>query len=80
MGWSAGAPRTFSSHYGSSHVNRNRLLITVAMVLTLIVLLAWQLKRNAQVAECHDKGGVWTGALCRPAPGRVRIQGDLRRS
>ena len=61
-------------------MNKNRLVITAAMVLTLIVLVAWQLKRNAQIAECHAGGGAWNGAICRPEPGRIIIQRDLRRS
>jgi hypothetical protein len=61
-------------------MNRNRLLFSAAMVLSLLILFAWQQSRGAQITACHDKGGIWTGATCRPEPGRIIIQRDLRRS
>jgi hypothetical protein len=61
-------------------VNRNRLLISATLVVTLFLLLAWQQQRHNIVAACQDKGGQWNGSSCRPDPGRIIIQRDLRRS
>jgi hypothetical protein len=61
-------------------MNRNRLLISAALVLTVITLLAWQQSRNSLIAACQEKGGIWSGNACRPEPGRIIIQRDLRRS
>jgi hypothetical protein len=61
-------------------MNRNRALISTLMVLSLIVLLAWQQQRAAKIASCQEKGGVWSGTTCRAEPGRILIQRDLRRS
>jgi hypothetical protein len=61
-------------------VNRHRLLISATLILTLVALLAWQQQRHGLVASCQDKGGLWNGSACRPDPGRIIIQRDLRRS
>jgi hypothetical protein len=61
----------------------NRFLISGAVTLVLVLLLAWQHQRYRLVAACVDSGGLWNGATgsCRPDFGRgITLQRDLRRS
>jgi hypothetical protein len=63
-------------------MSRRRLLIAVAAGCGLLLLLAWQVHREARIEACIEKGGRWDGptSRCVPDPSRITIQRDLYRS
>jgi hypothetical protein len=62
-------------------MSRRRLLIAVAAGCSLVLLLAWQLHREARIERCLETDGRWDGpnSRCMPDPSRITIQRDLYR-
>jgi hypothetical protein len=60
-------------------MSRPRLIFATCTAAALLVLLAWQLHRERQIAACLDNGGTWTGTGCGPLKLRPILQRDLRR-
>jgi len=60
----------------------HRLTIAILTGSVLLLLLAWQEHRVALVRNCVQAGGLWDGptSKCRPAPVRIQIEKDLKRS
>jgi hypothetical protein len=63
-------------------MSRRRLLIAATAALSVLLLLAWQIHREAQMRRCVASGGQWEGtnSRCVPPPSGITIQRDLYRS
>ena len=63
-------------------MSRRRVVIAIAAGCVLLLLLTWHIDREIRIGRCLNAGGRWDGpnSHCIPAPSRIIIQRDLRRS
>ncbi len=61
-------------------MNRNKVIIAIALTAVLALLLGWQLHRERLVQACLSSGGAWDGRACGPPSVRPILRRALERS
>jgi hypothetical protein len=61
-------------------MNRNKVIVAIALTAVLALLLGWQLHRERLVHACLASGGAWDGRACGPPSVRPILRRALERS